>query len=122
MPPRIRMLRAILTKLEPPVLRPQPYPAPDRAQLCFEKAARPALALERCVEWGGSSMSSGKMIIGSFVLVVATAAAASAQTTGAPIVSRPSNAAVSPNLSDLPAAHWSHGESPKVVPPPKRLP
>ncbi len=67
-------------------------------------------------------MSSGKMIIGSFVLVVATAAAASAQTTGALIVSRPSNAAVSPNLSDLPTAHWSQTEKPKVVPPPRPLP
>jgi hypothetical protein len=66
-------------------------------------------------------MSSGKMITGSFVLVIATAAAASAQT-GAPVVSRPSSAAVSPNLSDLPRAHWLHGENPKEVPRPKPLP
>jgi len=51
-------------------------------------------------------------------LLVATAAAASAQTPGAPIVSRPSSATVSPNLSDLPTAH----EAQKVVPPPKPLP
>lgn len=55
------------------------------------------------------------------VLFVATAAAALAQTAGVPIVSRPSNAAVSPNLSDLPTAHRSHGGNPRVVPPPKRL-
>ena len=55
-------------------------------------------------------------LFGGLVLVVATAAAASAQTAEAPIVSRPSNAAVSPNLSDLPTAHWSHSENPKVVP------
>ena len=43
------------------------------------------------------------------LLFVATAAAASAQTAGVPIVSRPSNAADLPNLSDLPTAHRSHG-------------
>ena len=64
-----------------------------------------------------------KMTVGSAVLVLATSAgAALGETTGAPLVSRPSNAAVSPNLSDLPAAHSPHGEKPKVVPAPKRLP
>jgi hypothetical protein len=61
--------------------------------------------------------------ITSLILVIAaTVAAASPQIAGAPIISRPSNAAVSPNLSDLPTAHWSDRENPKVVPRPKPLP
>ena len=59
--------------------------------------------------------------VATLVLVVATATAASAQTAGAPIASRPSNAAVSPNLSDLPPAHRSHEKNPKVLPRPKPL-
>ena len=61
------------------------------------------------------------MIAGVATLVLVVGTAASAQTAGAPIVSRPSNAAVSPNLSDLPTAHRSHEENPKVVPRPKPL-
>jgi hypothetical protein len=60
--------------------------------------------------------------IGSFVLVVAATAAESAHTAGAPIVSRPSSVAVSPNLSDVPRASLSQSEKPKVVPAPRPLP
>src|SRR5262249_6276784 len=60
--------------------------------------------------------------ITGLILVIATAAAAPAQTADALIISRPSNAAVSPNLSDLPTAQWSGRENPKVVPRPKPLP
>ena len=38
--PRIRQLRAILAKLEPPPARPQPYPAP-------KPAGEPSLLLTR---------------------------------------------------------------------------
>src|SRR5436305_8660951 len=55
-------------------------------------------------------------------LLVASAAAASAQTPGAPVVSHPSSASVSPNLSDLPTAHWAQGQNLKMVPAPKPLP
>ena len=55
-------------------------------------------------------------------LLAATAAAASAQTPGAPVVSHPSSASVSPNLSDLPTAHWAQGQNLKMVPTPKPLP
>jgi hypothetical protein len=58
----------------------------------------------------------------SLALLVATGAAASAQTSGAPTVSRPSHSAVSPNLSDLPTAHWAQGQELKMVPAPKPLP
>jgi hypothetical protein len=37
-------------------------------------------------------------------------------------VSRPSSSAVSPNLSDLPTAHWAQGQNLKLVPAPKPLP
>ena len=61
-------------------------------------------------------------LLGGLALLVATAAAASAQTPGAPVVSRPSSSAVSPNLSDLPTAHWAQGQNLKMVPAPKPLP
>jgi hypothetical protein len=57
-------------------------------------------------------------ILASFVFLVAAATAASAD----PTVSRPSGSAVSPNLSDLPTAHWAQGQNLKLVPAPKPLP
>jgi hypothetical protein len=60
--------------------------------------------------------------LASLVLVFATAVAGPPETASAPITSRPSNAAVSPNLSDVPTAHRSGGENPRVVPRPKPLP
>ncbi len=58
----------------------------------------------------------------SLILLTATTTAVSAQTGGAPAVSRPSRSAVSPNLSDLPTAHWAQGQDLKLVPSPKPLP
>jgi len=57
-----------------------------------------------------------------FFFVIATATAVSAQTGGAPTVTRPTSSAVSPNLSDLPTAHWAQGQNLKMVPAPKPLP
>src|SRR5438477_3924281 len=58
----------------------------------------------------------------AFIFVIATATAVSAQTGGAPTVTRPTSSAVSPNLSDLPTAHWAQGQNLKMVPAPKPLP
>ena len=57
------------------------------------------------------------------LLSVGGLASASAQTSSSPpTVSRPSSSAVSPNLSDLPTAHWAQGQNLKLVPAPKPLP
>src|SRR5918911_1921096 len=57
------------------------------------------------------------------LLVVGGLASASSQTSSSsPSVSRPSISAVSPNLSDLPTAHWAQGQELKMVPAPKPLP
>src|SRR5260370_9084429 len=62
-------------------------------------------------------------VLSAAVLLAAGLASASAQTSSsAPSVSRPSSSAVSPNLSDLPTAHWAQGQNLKLVPPPKPLP
>ena len=62
-------------------------------------------------------------VLGALILVAAGAVSASAQTnSSAPSVSRPSHSAVSPNLSDLPTAHWAQGQNLKLVPAPKPLP
>src|SRR3981081_4895678 len=61
-------------------------------------------------------------LFASLILLTATTTAVSAQTGGAPAVSRPSRSAVSPNLSDLPTAHWAQGQDLKLVPAPKPLP
>src|SRR5437763_9475293 len=58
----------------------------------------------------------------AFIFVIAAATAVSAQTGGAPTVTRPTSSAVSPNLSDLPTAHWAQGQNLKMVPAPKPLP
>src|SRR5213082_315414 len=58
----------------------------------------------------------------AFIFVIAAATAVSAQTGGAPTVTRPTSSAVSPNLSDLPTAHWAQGQNLKMVPAPKSLP
>src|SRR5437764_7262165 len=58
----------------------------------------------------------------AFIFVIAAATAVSAQTGGAPTVTHPSSASVSPNLSDLPTAHWAQGQNLKMVPAPKPLP
>src|SRR5437764_8007327 len=55
----------------------------------------------------------------AFIFVIAAATAVSAQTGGAPTVTRPTSSAVSPNLSDLPTAHWAQGQNLKMVPEPK---
>jgi len=60
-------------------------------------------------------------VCAAFIFVIATATAVSAQT-GAPTVTRPTSSAVSPNLSDLPTAHWAQGQELKMVPAPKPLP
>src|SRR5439155_23560974 len=60
-------------------------------------------------------------VCAAFIFVIATATAVSAQT-GAPTVTRPTSSAVSPNLSDLPTAHWAQGQNLKMVPAPKPLP
>src|SRR5437660_1255007 len=60
-------------------------------------------------------------VFAAFIFVIATATAVSAQT-GAPTVTRPTSSAVSPNLSDLPTAHWAQGQNLKMVPAPKPLP
>ena len=57
-------------------------------------------------------------VLGSFIFLVVIATGASAD----PTVSRPSSSAVSPNLSDLPTAHWAQGQELKLVPAPKPLP
>src|SRR5258708_28531611 len=62
------------------------------------------------------------ILLASLILLSATTTAVSAQTDGAPAVSRPSRSAVSPNLSDLPTAHWAQGQDLKLVPAPKPLP
>src|SRR5438105_6964924 len=62
-------------------------------------------------------------VLGAAVLMAAGIASASAQTnSSSPSVSRPSSSAVSPNLSDLPTAHWAQGQELKLVPAPKPLP
>src|SRR5437868_9287294 len=61
-------------------------------------------------------------VCAAFIFVIATAHAASAQTSGSPPLSHPSSASVSPNLSDLPTAHWAQGQELKMVPAPKPLP
>src|SRR5438270_3698043 len=61
-------------------------------------------------------------VCAAFFFVIATATAVSAQTGGAPTVTRPTSSAVSPNLSDLPTAHWAQGQKLKMVPAPKPLP
>src|SRR5229473_2903909 len=62
-------------------------------------------------------------VLSAAVLLAAGLASASAQTnSSAPSVSRPSSSAVSPNLSDLPTAHWAQGQNLKLVPAPKPLP
>src|SRR5207248_11743482 len=58
----------------------------------------------------------------AFIFVIAAATAVSAQTGGAPTVTRPTSPAVSPNLSDLPTAHWAQGQNLKMAPAPKPLP
>src|SRR5947207_3060155 len=58
----------------------------------------------------------------AFIFVIAAATAVSAQTGGAPTVTRPTSSAVSPNLSDLPTAHWAQGQELKMVPAPKPRP
>src|SRR5207248_3098668 len=60
-------------------------------------------------------------VCAAFIFVIATATAVSAQT-GAPTVTRPTSSAVSPNLSDLPTAHWAQGQELKMAPAPKPLP
>src|SRR5205814_3915763 len=60
-------------------------------------------------------------VCAAFIFVITTATAVSAQT-GAPTVTRPTSSAVSPNLSDLPTAHWAQGQNLKMVPAPKPLP
>src|SRR5947208_5238069 len=82
---------------------------------------KPVISGKQC---GANSMQSRNItnLFAGLILLIGTATAVSAQTGGAPTVSRPSSSAVSPNLSDLPTAHQSQGENPKIVPPPKPLP
>ena len=62
-------------------------------------------------------------VLWASLLVVGGLASASAQTSSSsPSVSRPSSSAVSPNLSDLPTAHWAQGQNLKLAPAPKPLP
>jgi hypothetical protein len=61
-------------------------------------------------------------VFAAFIFAITTATAVSAQTSGSPTVSHPSSASVSPNLSDLPTAHWAQGQNLKMVPAPKPLP
>jgi hypothetical protein len=61
-------------------------------------------------------------LFASFTLLAATATAGLAVAADAPTVSRPSSSAVSPNLADLPTAHWAQGQDLKLVPAPKQLP
>src|SRR5712675_555320 len=61
-------------------------------------------------------------VFAAFILVIASGTTVSAQTGGAPSVTRPTSSAVSPNLSDLPTAHWAQGQNLKMVPAPKPLP
>src|SRR5216683_6422931 len=61
-------------------------------------------------------------ILASLIFLAATTTAGLAEAADAPTVSRPSSSAVSPNLSDLPTAHWAQGQNLKLVPAPKPLP
>src|SRR5207302_8289512 len=61
-------------------------------------------------------------LFASFTFLAATATAGLAVAADAPTVSRPSSSAVSPNLADLPTAHWAQGQDLKLVPAPKPLP
>jgi len=58
----------------------------------------------------------------AFIFVTAVATAMTANPAGAQTVSHPSSASVSPNLSDLPTAHWAQGQNLKMVPAPRPLP
>src|SRR5438132_666423 len=61
-------------------------------------------------------------VLASFILLAGATTAGLAEAADAPTVSRPSSSAVSPNLSDLPTAHWAQGQNLKLVPAPKPLP
>jgi hypothetical protein len=61
-------------------------------------------------------------VCAAFIFVTAVATAIPADPAGAQTVSRPSSASVSPNLSDLPTAHWAQGQNLKMVPVPKPVP
>jgi hypothetical protein len=61
-------------------------------------------------------------VCAAFIFVTAVATAMTADPAGAQTVSRPSSASVSPNLSDLPTAHWAQGQNLKMVPAPRPLP
>src|SRR5437868_8979237 len=61
-------------------------------------------------------------VLASFILLGGATTAGLAEAADAPTVSRPSSSAVSPNLSDLPTAHWAQGQNLKLVPAPKPLP
>src|SRR5437660_478787 len=61
-------------------------------------------------------------VLASFILLAGATTAGLAEAADAPSVSRPSSSAVSPNLADLPTAHWAQGQDLKLVPAPKPLP
>src|SRR5438132_6701296 len=61
-------------------------------------------------------------VLASFILLAGAATAGLAEAADAPTVTRPTSSAVSPNLSDLPTAHWAQGQNLKMVPAPKSLP
>jgi hypothetical protein len=61
-------------------------------------------------------------VCAAFIFATAVATAITADPAGAQTVSYPSSATVSPNLSDLPTAHWAQGQNLKLVPAPKPLP
>jgi hypothetical protein len=61
-------------------------------------------------------------VCAAFIFATAVATAITADPAGAQTVSYPSSATVSPNLSDLPTAHWAQGQNLKLVPAPKPVP
>src|SRR5881394_32008 len=82
---------------------------------------KPVISGKQC---GANSMQSRNItnLFAGLILLIGTATAVSAQTGGAPTVTRPTSSAVSPNLSDLPTAHWAQSQNLKMVPAPKPLP
>src|SRR5713101_2961258 len=68
-------------------------------------------------------MRIGLKVVGAALLLAASGEIASAEAASpAPVVSHPSTSALSPELSDLPTAHWAQTpQGLKLVPPPKPL-